>query len=461
VNPWIVLAQATVVGLFIYSTHASVRTWRAGQRQKAWLAGGSIGLFTFVGLGQAILHSWGIVPMPLTIAWFFLVVVVAMGYQLSQGILEAEAMVGDLQAQKALTDAVFDGMPGLLGLYGKDGRLLRWNRNLERLTGYPAEELAQTTVQDWYRGMALGRSDNRWSQGLEAGRSVFETRLGTRNGDPLTVLISFARLELRGIVHLLAIGIDITEERRMDQELSLQRRQLAHLDRVSAMGLLSASIAHELNQPLTAILSNAQAGIRFLAAPDPDLAELREILKDIAEEDARAGKVIRGMRTLLKKEAGTTDVVDLGPLLEDTALMLRGESVIRNIPIRLDLGRDLPRVRGDRVQFQQVALNLLVNAMEAMDAVQGRERWIDVKAGRTGAGDLRIQVIDRGTGIPGDQLEQVFQPFRTSKRGGMGIGLSVCRSILESVGGRIRAENNEGPGATFTVLFPASSLELP
>lgn len=461
VNPWIALGQATVLGALIYIIHASVRAWRAGLRQKAFMAGGSIGAFAALGLTQAILHTWGIVPMPITVAWFFMLPVVAMGYQLSQGILEAEAMVGELQAQKVLTDAVFDGMPGLLGLFGMDGRLLRCNRNLERLTGYSAEELAKTKIQDWYRNMGLDRSDNRWSQGLEAERSVFETQLQTRKGDPLTVLISFARLKLKGIVHLLAIGIDITEKRRMELELGLQRRQLAHLDRVSAMGLLSASIAHELNQPLTAILSNAQAGIRFLAAPDPDLVEVGEILKDIAEEDARAGKVIRGMRALLKKEAAAGDVVDLVSVLEDTALMLRGESVIRSIAFRLDLGQDLPGVRGDRVQIQQVVLNLLVNAMEAMDSVKARERWIDLKAGRTGTGDLRIQVIDQGTGIPRDQLEAIFQPFRTSKRGGMGIGLSVCRSILESVGGRIWAENNEGPGATFTVQFPKSSLELP
>jgi len=247
---------------------------------------------------------------------------------------------------------------------------------------------------------------------------------------------------------------DVLNAGALSKELKAQRRELAHMSRVSAMGVLSASIAHELNQPLTAILSNAQAGQRFLAAPEPDLAEVREILKDIATEDVRAGNVIRGLRAMMKNEPLRRERLDANQIIETVLLLLHAESALRNVVVQKRLAAELPIILGDQVQLQQVVLNLLMNALEAMDALSPGSGCIEVSTDAAEAGWVRIRVSDSGPGIPAEKLAGIFEPFVTTKSAGMGMGLSVCRSIVAASGGRIRANNDPGGGATFTVELP-------
>jgi two-component system sensor kinase FixL len=250
-------------------------------------------------------------------------------------------------------------------------------------------------------------------------------------------------------------AIDITERKRGELEAMQQRAELAHIARLSTMGELAASLAHELNQPLTAILSNAQAAQRFLAVTPPDLEELREILKDIVQDDSRAGEVIRRMRTLVKKEELEFAPLDLGNVVSDVVLLSHSDATLHNIRVALEITSGLPAAWGDKVQLQQVLLNLLLNAFDALKNSPVDERSVAVQADLDGANMLKVAVRDRGTGLNGE-VANIFQPFFTTKRDGLGMGLSISRSIVEAHGGRLWAENNQDRGATFYFTLPTS-----
>ena len=253
---------------------------------------------------------------------------------------------------------------------------------------------------------------------------------------------------------ILGASTDITERKQAETELQHNRQELAHVTRISTMGELAASLAHELNQPLTAILSNAQAAQRFMAANPADLEEVQEILKDIVQDDSRASEVIQRMRALVKKEEVAFVPLDLGEIIRDVARLVHSDAALLNVDIALELYPNLPTVQGDRVQLQQVVLNLLLNAFDAMKDCPVNERRVVLQAEEDGARMTKVAVRDRGPGLRGDKLDKIFQPFYTTKRDGLGMGLSISRSIIEDHGGSLWAENNPDRGATFCFTVP-------
>lgn len=265
-------------------------------------------------------------------------------------------------------------------------------------------------------------------------------------GGRIVLMISLCFLEAALIVALL---IQRGRNRRQQAELTRQRAELAHLARVSTLGELSASLAHELNQPLAAILSNAQAARRFLAAPSADLGQIREILDDIVKDDKRAGEVIHRLRGLVKKRERTElEPVSLNELVRDAERLLHGELVRRNIELVKKLQPDLPDAVAGRVEIQQVLLNLMVNAMDAMRDQPSGKRVLTVET-LVDAGGVLAVVRDSGPGIPDHVMPDIFRPFFTTKQHGLGMGLAICRSIVEACGGRLWAENQPSGGAVF------------
>jgi signal transduction histidine kinase len=252
-----------------------------------------------------------------------------------------------------------------------------------------------------------------------------------------------------------------TRRRRSETDLQRNREQLAHVTRVSTMGELATSLAHELNQPLTAILSNAQAAQRFLNAKPADLKEVREILDDIVTDNSRAGEVIRRMRALVKKEKLEFAPIDIASVIGDVVQLVHNDGILRNIRVEIECQEGLPSARGDRVQLQQVVLNLLVNAFDAMKEAATTERKVVVRAETNGAGTVEISVRDHGIGLTSDELVKIFEPFYTTKREGLGMGLPISRSIIEAHGGRLWAESDVDRGATFYFTLPATDGEAP
>lgn len=257
-----------------------------------------------------------------------------------------------------------------------------------------------------------------------------------------------------GGMRRMGVVLDITERKRSESELRRNREELAHLTRITTLGELATSLAHEVNQPLTAILSNAQAAQRFLSKKSPDIEEVREILHDIVQDSNRAGDVIRRMRALVKKEDIEFGSLDLSSTIREILMLVQSDAALRNVRVVLDVSPDLPQVRGDRIQLQQVLLNLLLNAFDAMKDCPADEREILLRAEPDGAGLVRTSVSDLGTGLTSDKLDRIFQPFFSTKREGLGVGLSISRSIIEAHGGKLWAENNNGRGATFCFTVP-------
>lgn len=248
--------------------------------------------------------------------------------------------------------------------------------------------------------------------------------------------------------------MDITDYKTMEAEAELQRREVAHLMRVSALGELSGAIAHELNQPLTAILSNAQAALMVLAQAPANLADVKEALEEIEMEDTRAGEVIHRLRDLLGKGKSTSPPIDLNDLIGSTLQLLRCE-IGRRIKVSTNLGDHLPPTYGDAVQLQQVVLNFVMNAMDAMSATPVSRRAISVSTRVSETGRIEAMVADRGPGISPEVRAKVFQPFFTTKDHGLGLGLSICSNIVHSHGGELNLDNNGEGGATARVTLPA------
>jgi PAS domain S-box-containing protein len=259
------------------------------------------------------------------------------------------------------------------------------------------------------------------------------------------------------VVEFQGIGRDITDLKVADKEVEQRRKEVTHLTRVAILGELSGALAHELNQPLTAILSNAQAAQRLLARTPSDLAMVGEILDDIVTDDQRAGEVIARLRTLLKKGEASFQPLDFNGITTEVLALARSELIDRHVTVRTQLAPGLPSVLGDRVQLQQVMLNLLLNGCEAMGTRTSTERRVTVSTALDGDGLLLTSIADRGSGIPPDAADRLFEPFFTTKPHGLGLGLSICRSIIAAHGGRLWADNNTDGGATFTLALPVQN----
>ena len=256
------------------------------------------------------------------------------------------------------------------------------------------------------------------------------------------------------LLEMQGVGRDITNLRRAELEARERREEVTHLTRVAILGELSGALAHELNQPLTAILSNAQAAQRLLAKNPVDLDEVREILSDIGDDDKRAGDVINRLRALMKKGEAKLLPLNLNDLANDVLELAHSELIERNVAVATRLTPGLPDIRGDRVQLQQVLLNLVMNACEAMADNNGIDSGIEVSTARDGNGRLRLTVADRGPGIPPDLIDHIFEPFVTTKTHGLGLGLSICHSIVAAHDGRLWVANNPDRGASFFVSLP-------
>jgi C4-dicarboxylate-specific signal transduction histidine kinase len=294
---------------------------------------------------------------------------------------------------------------------------------------------------DWARGDG---SDFEYEHRLQMpDRSVKYLHIvahGTRDQD--------GRLEYIGAIQ------DVTERRLSEAALSKARSELAHVARVTSLGVMTASIAHEVNQPLSGIITNASTCLRMLAADPPNVDGARETARRTIRDGNRASEVITRLRALFGKKDATADSVDLNEATREVIALSSSELQRGRVIIRAELGDDIPLVTGDRVQLQQVILNLLQNASDAMSAVDDRPRQLLIRTERDEGDRVRLTVQDAGVGFDPQAADRLFEAFYTTKNYGMGIGLSVSRSIIESHHGRLWAAPNDGPGATFSFSIP-------
>jgi PAS domain S-box-containing protein len=461
-SPWTVLEIVSVILAVVFVLDASIQLWKKGERRRPIIVGGGIIFFFCVSRGHAILVEKGLVQTPYLVSFAFLGVLIAMGHELSGDVLRAATLARKLRESERRSDLA--ARAAGLGFWTWDvARDEIWaSANARAIFGVSAEEKLNLL-----RFLDVVRPEHRESVRSAivkalAGSGEYEADYQAQLPDGrMRWIAAHGRTEFDANhkpEFMSGAVADTTERRHSELELQQLRSQLSHAGRVSVMGQLAAAMAHELNQPLGAILSNAEAAELFLKQNPPALGEVADILADIRKDDERAGEVIKRMRALLRRQEMERQPLAINPLVEDVCRLVNAETALRRMTVALTLSPDLPLVAGDRIHLQQVFLNLILNAMEAMTKQSTEQRQILVQT-RRHADVVEISVADSGPGIQPAVWSRLFEPFFTTKQSGMGMGLAICHRIIEAHAGRIRAENQPAGGAIFYVTLPVKSGE--
>jgi PAS domain S-box-containing protein len=585
-NPWIVIAQLSLLLLAIFVVDAAIAAWRRGDQRQALMVGGSILFFVIAGTAQGAAITWGILSMPVTISLFYQGLVMAMAYELSYDVIHAATLSRRLQTSEVnlrefeervtlaanaaqlgiwefdvtteriwLSDKVRqlfqfpakgeitfseleervhpddratgdramrraietqssyeteyriilpdgtnrwiggrgrflseeEGKPArLLGvsmditqrkqaeelfhlateaspsgtvLVDHRGRIVLVNTRAEKLFDYEPDELVgkhvETLVPERLTHLHSGDRANFFAapeaRAMGAGRELFARR---KDGSEFPVEIGLNPIQTPDGLLVLANVVDISTRLAEEEEARRSREQVELLGRVSLLGEMTASLAHELNQPLAAIVNNATAAMQYLEQGRLDSDRLQEILTDVVADGRRAHDVMHNVRSAIKKGSAIRGLINLNDIVRAVAHMVHADAMRRFCKMEVSLAQDLPSIEGDPTQIQQVMINLLRNAFDAMhDAPPGR-RVVEIATNYNGDGAICVAVRDYGSGISGGTRERLFEQFFTTKNDGLGMGLAIVRSIIEAHGGTIAAENAEGGGARFHFRLP-------
>lgn len=383
----------------------------------------------------------------------------------ARDIAERKQAEAALRQSKDFLQTVIDGIPDPTMVIGRDHRVLLANRGARLLAGGDPVEQGLRCFEVLHRHEAPC-ADPSGGCPLEIVMRTKKPALTmhthySHEGEEVVVETNAAPIfnAAGEVIQVVESCRDVSEKLRTEKEARKLREELTHVARVATMGELAASLAHELNQPLTAISSNARAAQRFMDRTPPGLDEVREILADVVKDGHRAGEVIRRLRALLKKGELERIPLNINEVAEEIVSLLQGEAVGKGVHIQMELARGLPAVWGDRIQIQQVLMNLMMNAMEAMAEVEPALRELVVITRLRDPGAVRVSVQDAGTGLDEKTMGQLFTPFFTTKAAGMGMGLAIARSIVEAHGGKLWATKNPNRGATFHFTLPMNSEE--
>ena len=361
--------------------------------------------------------------------------------------------------------AVISNLPGVLFLYEKSGTLLRWNGNLERVTKYDRAEIASMQPRDFFAQSDWDAVRASFVQTTIAGESDAELDLVSKDGELTPYHFKGARTNIDGRECLIGIGIDLTEQRRLDQarrtaEYAARdaRSELARVARISLLGEFAATIAHEINQPLAAVVTNGGASLRWLAKEPPDLNEAREAIKRTTRDATRASDIIGNLRKLVTRAPSDYIDVDLNDTVREVLSLLDIELNDSHVEVRIDFLDRLPLVRGDRIQLQQVLINLIMNSIEAMRPIEERKRVLSVRTDSTDTGDSLVEVMDVGVGLDTEALDRLFDRFFSTKAGGTGLGLAISRTIIDNHGGYLSVSPAPVPAPGVVSRFTIPSV---
>ena len=458
-NPWNAVFYLGVLLLVVFVADASVTLWRQGARRRAAVVGGTITFFCLVGGVQAALVDTGIMRTPYLLSFAYLAILTAMGMELSTDVLRAAQLAQDLRESEARMTLATDAGDIGLWMWAIPRNQVWGSEKWLRLFGF-----APGDTVDFDKVIQRIHPDDRETVEREVRRALEDQSDYTGEyrallpDNTLRWVAARGRMvqDLRGKpARMLGTAIDVTERKPAEQAIAEQRNEVAHLSRVTTLGEISGSLAHELNQPLCAMLVNTDSAQLHLQSPTPNLAEVRAILADIHKDGLRAGEIIHGMRAFLRRKELDMQPLEVGHLAGEAVKLISADAATRNTTLGLEIPPGLPRVAGDRVQLQQVLLNLLVNGMDAMSNCPVADRRITIRATRPDPHTVEIAVSDLGVGIPPGELDRVFTPFHTTKHGGLGLGLPICRSIVEAHGGSISIKNNPNRGTTARFSLPA------
>lgn len=462
-NPWMLTGQAGLLLSIVFLLDGGISAWRRGEGSRALVLTMTLLAAVLVGTVQAVLVYWQFVQWPVLITPMFLVVAAVIGSELSRGLLRAARAERDVQIKGAALDmseqrlslAAEAADAGFWSLVAQSGDLWATAKTRE-LFGLPATgEVRVAEFLDRVHSGDRAQLRELIDAALRSdGRYRHEFRVVDRDGRVrwLAGLGRSVRDTESGAKTLMGVTVDITARRAMLDKIRRQRARLDRASRVETLAELSASLAHELNQPLAMILTNAEAAQALLAQATPDLAELREILGDIVRADQRAADVIRHMRALLARGEPERGVLLLDHAIHRVVHLLGHEIDEKGVIVALCLASDLPPVEADHILIEQVLVNLLSNACEAVAGNPAGDRRVSIVT-RADADRVLVEVTDNGCGL--SEPERIFDAFYSTKAAGLGMGLAIVRSIVSSHGGRVWAEAVPAGGTTFHVSLPS------
>ena len=365
-----------------------------------------------------------------------------------------------LRASEARWQLIFETSTLAISVFDQDLRYTATNPAFQALLGYSDEELRQLTPLDLTVGEEREAADIRLAE-LREGKIdhyTAEKQYRRKDGNVIWAQASVARASRSGPEMFIGTMIDITEGKRAQESLLATQSELTRVSQLTTIGQMAASIAHEIKQPITSIVMGTSAGLRWLTKEPPNLKEVRACLDLIANNGDRANQVIDGVRAMFQKSRQEKEFFDINEIIQETVELVRGEAQKKGIALQSDLSDDLRPVFGIRIQLQQVMLNLFSNAIEAMDAIASGTRQLRVSSTSFAPDSVLITVADSGPGLSPKDINRIFDPFFTTKPRGMGMGLSICRSLVEAHNGKLSAHTGVKQGAVFEITLPAGDL---
>jgi PAS domain S-box-containing protein len=462
-NPWVNIPDIASLLIFIFFVDAFVRAWRGGQQSAAVVVGIAAACFILIGGLHTPLVDKGLVDTPYMVSFAFLTMVLSLSYQLASDSVRMTDYAREVQASRKRWHALMSGVELAVIEIDASGDIRFVNPFLEQLSGYDAKDLVGQPVTSLVPEESAQALQERLHIAAERGpRPHSEWDILCRSGERRHMHFSTVKLESPEGAYqgLISVGADITDRLAVEAELTASRREMERLMRANMLGELASALAHELNQPLTAILSNAQAARRLLASEALEAGELTDILSDIESDDRRASAVIRRIRDLVSKSAAEHRSVDIRAVVQAAVELTHNELKVHEVRLRIALADDLPLVSGSDVDLQQVVINLLMNAVRAVRENPEGQRQIDITAA-VADGAIAVRVADSGPGLADDMRGPIFAPFFTTKSEGIGMGLTICKRIVEAHGGQIWVEDHDGGGACFVFTLPLSATGHP
>jgi PAS domain S-box-containing protein len=370
--------------------------------------------------------------------------------------LERELRINESRWQAVMNNPIMG-----VTVLGPDHRFIMANPTFQAMVGYTDAELKKLKAIDITPSDQRDLNRRLFKELQEGKRNNYELikQLQRKDGKLISIQLHVFGIPDGGSVgqHTFGMVFDITEKMQAQDALQAAQAEVARSTQSSRMGAMTASIAHEIKQPLAAIMTNANAGLRWIDQTPPNVAEARMALERILYETRRTDDVVQNIRAMFKFEGSSRTSVDLNELIDEVLTLAKGDLQRRAIIVHTNLDESLPRVIGNRVQLQQVLFNLVSNAIEAMESVGERDRQLLIKSGPGASGEVSVAVEDSGKGIDQDHMERIFSSFFTTKEAGMGMGLSICRSIIESHGGRLSASQGSPNGAVFQFTLPVKA----